>query len=257
MPNHGDRTGRDTLDAVLQRIDDLELKVHRLSGGHRVSFDRGDKAAFAADEGAFEGQTLIQYDTEKPWYFSNGEWRPFSSAGQWTYWYDLPLSDLGGGQWSKSNDATVETAMKYVHTGSNSAATDFIWAVALGPGTWDVHWTMKVGTGTGTVTYYLAGAYDYSSSVATFPSASPGSAPWVQIGSRDLSSVLDTYWDDHIGLTSFTISSTVPQYTLATNSTVNGSAGLYFLRVAFDGPNEVSKIVLVHQESVRYKSTSG
>lgn len=80
MPSHGGRSGRDTLDALLQRIDDLERQVQHLNAGHRISLDRGDTDAFAVDEGAFEGQVMIQYDTEAPWYFSNGEWRPFTNT---------------------------------------------------------------------------------------------------------------------------------------------------------------------------------
>lgn len=112
MADHGGRTGRDTLDAVLQRISDLEGAVHELQGGNRLSLDRGDTDTFAVDKGAFEGQVMIQYDTEKPWYFSNGLWRPFCPDNVEYGYYEttgttVVAADHGLDSWLHHSDTAI------------------------------------------------------------------------------------------------------------------------------------------------------
>ena len=78
MPQYGKPTGRDTIENLLKRVDELENTVKRLSGSpHRSSMDRGDTASVADP---IEGQTLIQYDSEAAKYYSNGAWRAFAGA---------------------------------------------------------------------------------------------------------------------------------------------------------------------------------
>lgn len=79
MPAYGKPSGRDVIENLLKRIDDLENVVKRLGGSpHRSGFDRGDTASVSDP---IEGQTMIQYDTETPKYYSNGQWRSFAGSG--------------------------------------------------------------------------------------------------------------------------------------------------------------------------------
>lgn len=74
MAEYGDRTGRDTLDSVLARLDGVAAAAKR-ARRRRPTTERGDRLAVPAP---VEGQEIVQYDTEQRWYFSNGEWRPYA-----------------------------------------------------------------------------------------------------------------------------------------------------------------------------------
>ena len=91
MPQYGKPTGRDTIENLIKRIDELENTVKRLSGSpHRSAFDRGDTASVAAP---IEGQTLIQYDTDSPHYYANGAWHSFTGTSSPVSWAHLTSAD--------------------------------------------------------------------------------------------------------------------------------------------------------------------
>jgi hypothetical protein len=95
MPEYLKRTGRDVTDDILVRVPEAEKTVARLRGpaSKRLGIDRGSIPSVAAP---LEGQMMIQYADEAvgstpvspdvgttfigeiPYYYSNGEWRPFS-----------------------------------------------------------------------------------------------------------------------------------------------------------------------------------
>ena len=78
MPSYVKRTGRDVTDDILIRLGELEGRMAKQEGSpKRTSIDRGDTAAVPSP---LEGQTLIQYDTEGVWYYSNGQWRSFTAT---------------------------------------------------------------------------------------------------------------------------------------------------------------------------------
>jgi hypothetical protein len=98
MPDYLKRVGRDTTDDTIIRTGEAERTIARLRGpaSKRLGIDRGSIPSVAAP---LEGQMMIQYDDEavggapvspevgatfhgeSPYYFSNGEWRPFVSGG--------------------------------------------------------------------------------------------------------------------------------------------------------------------------------
>jgi len=94
MPEYLKRTGRDVTDDILVRVPESEKSISRLVGpaNKRLGIDRGSIPSVAAP---LEGQMMIQYADEAvgatpvspqvgpsflgetPYYYSNGEWRPF------------------------------------------------------------------------------------------------------------------------------------------------------------------------------------
>lgn len=97
MPDYLKRTGRDTTDDILVRVPETEKGLSRVGGpaAKRLGIDRGSIPSVAAP---LEGQMMIQYADEavgvtpvapevgstlvgeQPYYFSHGEWRPFSTG---------------------------------------------------------------------------------------------------------------------------------------------------------------------------------
>lgn len=79
MPDHGTPTGRDLNDHIMRRLDVAEAKMKARHGAAILStFHRGDRNAVPAP---VEGQTIIQHDTDVPYFYSNGSWRTFCTSG--------------------------------------------------------------------------------------------------------------------------------------------------------------------------------
>jgi hypothetical protein len=97
MPDYLKRVGRDVTDDILVRVPESEKHIARLNGPafKRLGIDRGSIPSVAAP---LEGQMMLQYDDEavgstpvspdvgatfngeSPYYYSNGEWRPFATT---------------------------------------------------------------------------------------------------------------------------------------------------------------------------------
>ena len=103
MPQYGKPTGRDTIENLLKRLDELENTVKRLGGSpHRSAMDRGDTASVADP---IEGQTLVQYTDNTAHFYANGAWHTFATAAATTTepppfqpvpFYALQTSQFGG-----------------------------------------------------------------------------------------------------------------------------------------------------------------
>jgi len=116
MPEYLKRVGRDVTDDILVRVPEAEKKVARQAGpaSKRLGIDRGSIPSVAAP---LEGQMMIQYADEavgstpvspdvgasfigeQPYYFSNQEWRPFTSAvalNPQTEWLQVASTSIAG-----------------------------------------------------------------------------------------------------------------------------------------------------------------
>lgn len=86
MPEPKPDGGATPLDNLVERIRQLESDVRKLGEMRQGSgFNRGLTADMPAP---YDGQMLVDADTETPYYYSNGAWRPFGGGGiSWVQTY--------------------------------------------------------------------------------------------------------------------------------------------------------------------------
>lgn len=131
MPDYLKRVGRDITEDTTIRIPESEKTIARLRGpaSKRLGIDRGSIPSVAAP---LEGQMMLQYadeavgstpvapsvgDTftgENAYYYSNGEWRPFSGCcpdPDYGYYETAGITVLAGRQdldsWQHHSGATI------------------------------------------------------------------------------------------------------------------------------------------------------
>lgn len=82
MPEYADPPAPDALRELRQQIATLRGRVDRLYSDRSTTLSRGDEMAIPVPR---EGQVMINYDTNKPRYYAEGQWRDFGGGGpiQW------------------------------------------------------------------------------------------------------------------------------------------------------------------------------
>lgn len=80
MAKTGGEQSPNALRDLQARVNDLTGRVGQLEGRRMLGLDRGRTENVGAPA---EGQVLIQADTETPYYYSNGQWRPFGGEPTW------------------------------------------------------------------------------------------------------------------------------------------------------------------------------
>lgn len=99
MPQNQPPGDADALRYLRNRLDKLEQEVRWLkSSAGKAYLDRGD---YEAIPNPSEGQTMVHFETDEPWYYSRGEWRPF--GGGIMPWMKVKQVELG--QTFDPNDA--------------------------------------------------------------------------------------------------------------------------------------------------------
>jgi hypothetical protein len=129
MPQYNDPPAPDALRYLKARIDQLttELELVKRSKSAMI-FSRGDHAGYPVP---YEGQVMIDYATDLPWYYSRGEWRSFGGGGNGIYAIEVfenftPLiAGDGAFEWEIPEDLDGATLLKvegYVTTTSSSGS---------------------------------------------------------------------------------------------------------------------------------------
>lgn len=79
MPQYQDPAAPDALRYLRGRVDDLERDIRILQAGRgKVALDRGDHTAIPNPR---EGQVMVNYASDKPYFYSRAAWREFGAAG--------------------------------------------------------------------------------------------------------------------------------------------------------------------------------
>lgn len=92
----------------------------------------------------------------------------------------------GTDDWNTVIDSTRRNNIILQYTGSGTGT--LIWPITCGPGDYTFWMDTFFGAGYGTLTGYLAGAYDLATINTTHAPPALASADWVELGSWDLSS---------------------------------------------------------------------
>lgn len=201
MPVYGNPSGRDTFENILKRLDGAENMVRRLMGSpHRSGFDRGDTASVPDP---IEGQTMIQYDTETPYYYSNGQWRTF-----------------GGG-----TSLPFAAAIRYTQTFADNTDTTVTLTTPGADSDWATSDSSIFDLSSGRLAIQVPGTYLFVAFAFLRTSSTPGAdaTSHVAMGSDMNVGKADSYaaWGKTIGGTTYTAS---PQLVRFTSWNLSGGA---------------------------------
>lgn len=164
MPDYGKRTGRDAFESLERRLAAAERELRRARGGGLSTIDRGDTGSQPAP---VEGQTMVQYDTDTTYIYSNGTWRPLGAA-------KIGLAFFNGASFPAAGTHTVEVRVPYDRDGSIATFTlDELWARRDVASAADTTFTLEKYSGTGafaatTVATVTIAAGHYEDTSTTF-----------------------------------------------------------------------------------------